>query len=78
MAFHPGLVGISSAVSNRPTLWTVVTTLGTRTSFPCSVICNDSPVRRPDDAIDQLRRLLTAQKVLPHDGHGKLGNQKLR
>ena len=78
MAFHPGLVGITRTVSTWPSLWTVVRTLGTQAGFPCSVVCKDSAVSCPDDAVDQLRRLLTAQKVLPHDRDGKLGNQKLR
>jgi hypothetical protein len=51
---------------------------GTRARFPCSVICKDSAVRCSDDAIDQLRRRLTAQEMLPYDRDGKLGNQKLR
>jgi len=77
MAFHPGLVGITRTVSTWPSLWTVVRTLSTQAGFPCSVVCKDSAVSCPDDAVDQLRRLLTAQKVLPHDRDGKLGNQKL-
>src|ERR1700737_3045133 len=67
-----------SAVSIRPTLRTDVTAFRVRAGFPCSVICKDSAVRCPNDAVDQLRRLLTAQKVLSHDRDGKLGNQKLR
>ena len=37
---------------------TIVTALGTRAGFPCSVICKDSPVCCANDTVDQLRRRL--------------------
>jgi len=51
---------------------------GPQARFPSSVVCKDSAVGYPDDAIDQRRRRLSAQEMLPHDRDGKLGNQKLR